>query len=188
MNRNKRYVALTFAFVICLLTLTACSAKKRDALQIFSAGHNDEYLSAAKKDFSNVGWSNARYLDYTDGALEYSHEYNGGIATVKIGGVGDGTRYVVVISEDEKILNSEPIEGKRYSVFVYDNGSDDIKISMRYNVGTTDNSVVKGNVTAGEFAYNNSLDIAASEISDPSERAGLIFNALYEALVDIEGK
>lgn len=188
MNRIKQYVVLILAFVICLLTLPACSAKKGDALQMFSAEYSEEYMTAAKKHFSHVGWSNTKYSDYTDGALEYSHKYNGSIVTMKIGGVSDDTRYVVVISEDEKILNSEPLEGKRYSVFVYDNGSDDIRISMRYSVGTTENCVVKGNVTSGEFAYNNSLDIAASETSDASKRADLIFNALYEALVNIEGK
>lgn len=181
MNKTIRYIALILAAIVCLFSCTACSSKKGDGLQMFSSGHSEEYINAAKKHFSNVGWSNA---NYTDGALEYSH----GAVSAKIGGIDDDTRYLVVISEDEGILTSEPIDGKRYSVFVYDNGRDDIKISIHYCVGTTENCVVKGNVVSGEFAYNNSLNIKASEVSDPTERAVFIFNALHEALVDIEGK
>ncbi len=188
MNRLKQVAVLLPVFMVCLFTLTACSAKKSGKVQIFSGEHHEEYMNAAKEHFSKVGWSNADYMDYTDGPTEYSHEYNGGTATIRIGEIGDDTRYVVIISEEEEILNREPIEGKRYTCFVCDNGSDDIKISMRYNVGSTDNCVVKGKVTSGEFAYNNSLDIAASGISDASERAALIFNALYEQFVEIEGK
>lgn len=185
MNRSIRYIALILAAIVCLFSCTACSSKKEDRLQMFSSGHSEEYMNAARKHFLNIGWSNS---DYTDGALEYSHEYNGGAVNIKIGGIDDDTRYVVVISEDEGILTCEPIDGKGYSVFVYDNGSDDIKISIHYCVGTTENCVVKGNVVSGEFAYNNSLTIKASEVSDPEERAVFIFNALHEALVDIEGK
>lgn len=177
MNRSKRYAVLILAFVVCLLALTGCASKKAGLVMIYSAEHLEEYTDAATKHFSAIGWSKGNYAN--DNLSEPTQ-----VGNVRI----DPPRYAVVISEEEEILDSEPIEGKLYSIFVYDNGSDDIKITMCYSVGTTDNCVVQGNVTSGEFAYNNSLDIAASGNSDASKRASLIFNALYEALVDIEGK
>lgn len=177
MNRFKRYAVLILTFVVCLLALTGCASKMAGRVMIYSAEHLEEYADAAKKHFSGIGWTKGNYAN--DNLSEPTQ-----VGNVRI----DPPRYVVVISEEEEILDSEQIEGKLYSIFVYDNGSDDIKITMCYSVGTTDNCVVQGNVTSGEFAYNNTLDITASGISDASKRASLIFNALYKALVDIEGK
>lgn len=184
-GNHRNWITAAILLLALLVTLTGCSGKKKDALQIFSAENNDAYMEAAKNHFSSVGWSNA---DYTEEAHQISREYNGGTATMTFGGIRDDTRYVIVISEDEAILDSVPVEGKRFTAFVYDNGSDDIKITMCYCVGTTDNCVVKGNVTSGEFAYTNDISIAASEITDVSKRAGLLFDGLYKAFVDVEGK
>ena len=142
MKRIKRYVAVILIVMFCAAALTACSAKKEGMLRIFSAEQSaDVYMNAAKKHFSNYGWEN-----FADDVHEISKKLNGEtVVSGTSGGIrmSNDARYVVVVSEDEEILNSERIEGKRFSFFVYDNGNDDIRISMKYCVGTTDNCVVK---------------------------------------------
>ena len=172
---KKRFIGIVLSLIICLITFTGCS-KKGDVLSIYSRDHSEEYREAAKKHFRTVGWSNGNYLDDD---LDNPKQ----IGNISI----EPPRYVVVISDDKAIINSEPIPGKRYSIFVYDNSRDDITISIIYKVGTTDDCVVKGNVTSGEFTYNDTLYIRSSGITDPVERAALIFDTLIEELIDIEG-
>lgn len=185
MNRLKRVAWLVLVCVFCACALAACSSKKDGGLTIFSDDNGDAYQTAALKHFSNVSWAKTEFMD---APLELVRENNGSVSTMRIGGISENTRYVVVISDAEEVLDRSPIEGKRYSVFVYDNGNDDIKVSLRYNVGTTENCVAKGNVVSGEFVIDQSLVIPASEVSDSSKRADVIFDTLYAKLVDIEGK
>ena len=167
-------VRKTVALILCvcaLLTLSACSAKKSAKLQICSAAQQEEYLKAAKKHFSNVGWTRADLPEDAPGAVS-----------------GDDTRYAVIISENEDVLGLEAVEGKRYTILVCDKPGSDVRICMRYCVGTTDRCVVKGNVVEGEMSFNRDMTLSGTAASNASERAGLIFDIIYQTLVDIEGK
>lgn len=184
MSKKQRSITLVAICIISLFVLAACSSKKGDALQIFSDEYAEEYQSAAREHFSKVNWTRA---DYFGNPEEHNVSLENGTLSLEIGTISDDTRYVVVISGEEEILDRDPLEGKRYTVYVYDNGTDDIRISMRYSVGTTDNCVVKGNVVDGEVTVNRTIELSGSGTADTSDRAALIFNALYTALVDIEG-
>lgn len=177
MNKLKRYIGLIGICMICLLVLTACSSKKSDFIKIYASENLDDYREAAKKRFSSVGTSNGNYKkDNLDEPMD-------------VGGITfDPPRYVVVISDEREILDSKPINGKRYSIFVHDTGDENITISMHYLVGTTDNCVVKGNVTSGELSYNRTLYINAPANLTASERAEFIIDSIYDAIVDVEGK
>lgn len=176
-------------FVICLvclsLAMVGCSSRKAAPMKIFSDDKGDEYQTAALKHFSNVSWAK---MDFMDAPLELIRENNGSVSTVKIGGIEEDTRYVVVITDDSAVLTRSPFEGKRYSVFVYDNGRGDIKISLHYHVGAPENSVLEDDVMSGDLQIEHGIVIPATEVSDPSKRAEVIFDTLYEKLVDIEGK
>ena len=112
MKRTCRFAALILALAFCALALAGCSSKKGGGMQIYSAGNSKEILSAAKKHFSGVSWTEADPSGKLDEALK---------------SVGDSTRHVVVISGDKSILNRERVPGKRYTFYVYDDGSGDKK-------------------------------------------------------------
>lgn len=177
-------IILAAAMAAAVLALTSCSAKKEAKIQIYSDAHYEEYTSAAKEHFSSVGWSKIEYMGEEQ---VYEKQSENGSVSVRIG-LTDGTRYVVVIGADEAILGSAPAEGQRFTFNVFDDGAGDIKITALYKAGTTENCVVQGSIQSGEMAVEETADIAAAGVSDPAERAKLIFEAIYSILVRTEGK
>ena len=172
------------AALAAVLVFAACSAKKEAKIQIYSDDHAEEYMNAAKEHFTGVGWSKSEYIGEEQ---VYEQQSENGSVSVKIG-LTDSTRYVVVIGTDEQILASAPAEGQRFTVNVFDDGSGDIKLAVRYKAGTTENCVVPGAVQDGEMAVDETADVAVAGVTDPAERAKLIFDAIYTILVRIEGK
>ena len=168
MKKVRRITALLLCIAV-MFTLTACSSKKSAKLQIFSNLSKQEgYTNAAKKHFSNVSWTGSDSVSASD--------------------LSDDTRYVVLIQNGEDVLSIEPIEGKRFTVLVYDKEGENIRITMRYCVGTTDNCVVKGNVVDGEMSFNRDMTLAETASADASKRAETIFNVIYQTIVDVEGE
>ncbi len=181
----KRFAALALAVLSFLVAFSACSSEQKGSVHIFSDNYAKEYQKAAGTYFSGAGWTKLSYFENPTVMTVPGENY---VRTIELGTIGEGVRYVVVVSADEAILESDPAEGKRFTVFVYDNGNDDIKMVIRYNAGTTDNCVITGALTDGQVSCKQTLEVSASAVSDVSERADLIFVALYNKLVEIEGE
>lgn len=174
--------ALLLALVLCAATLTSCGVRN-ESVMIFAASDSDMYLDAAKPYFKNTAFS---ILDSLDKPERHELEYGNGITqTFDIGVIEDDTLCVVIISSDEAILEREAPDGKHITFNVWDNGTDNIKIGMRYFAGDTDRCVTKGNLDSGEIAANTVSELDSSGVTDKKKRAGFIFNAIDVNLKDI---
>ena len=171
MKNNKLWVGLIVS-ILCVTVLSGCGNSKGssnngvvgDKLIIYSSDHSEDYLSAAKKYFNADSKESS---DPVNDSLE---------------GIGGDVGYVAIISDDESVLDHEQIEGRRYTVNVFDDGRSNLKVCIRYSVGTTDNCVTKGNLESGETSLNNSFEIKADGITDYKQRADFIFKNVSEQI------
>ena len=173
MKNNKLWISLIIG-LLCIVVFSGCGNSKEsnngavgDQMMIYSSDHSEEYLTAANKYFD------ADWKESTDPVNESLED------------IGNDVGYVAIISDNESVLNHAQIEGRRYTVNVFDNGSSNLKVSIRYSVGTTDNCVTKGNLESGETSLNNSFEIKADGITDYKQRADFIFKNVSEQIKKI---
>ena len=183
--KNMREILVLVLCAVLLCTLSACSSKRAGKVHIFSEDHQAEYEKAAKDLFSTVEWTKA---DFLDSIGDQMGELEDGSTALKLDAIGADDKFVVIIGGSADLLEREGAGGKRYTVYVVDDGSSDLQFSMRYRVGTTENSVFKGNTIEGEMSVNRAFTVTASGVTDPAERAKLIFSALNEMVTKTEGK
>ena len=169
-------IMIVLCIIVCIVILTACSSKKTEPMKIYTDIHSDEYLKAAGNDFSKVSSEPMASLDRS--------------AT-------SDARYIVVISDNEEILEQPKIEGKNFTINVFDDGEDQLKVAFTYLAGTTENSVVKGAIVSGEVSATRTVDITPTNRSDSanpvymtdiSKRAQLLFHQIGSILESIEEK
>ncbi len=172
----SKKIMIVIEIIICIVIFTACSSKKTEPMKIYTDIHSDEYLKAAGNGFSKVSLESMKSLDRS--------------AT-------SDARYLVIISDDEEILKQPKIEGKNFTINVYDDGEDQLKVAFAYLAGTTDNCVVKGAIVSGEVSATRTVDITPTNRSDSanpiymtdiSKRAELLFHQIGSILESIEGK
>ena len=163
MKTIRRILVLALCAAL-LLALSGCSSGRSGKMNLYADGNKEEILKAAKEKFSTVEWAESE------------------------GAVGEDDKYVVRIGSGSGTTEQEAKDGKRYSVYVKDDGSGDIIMAIRYRVGTTENCVFKGNVVDGEMDINRTVTITADGETDTAKRAGLIFSTLDAMMKEIEGK
>ena len=72
---------------------------------------------------------------------------------------------------------------------VSDNGGSNVRVDIAFTSGAQSENptIVNPNVLSGLFSINQGLDLALNE-SDSKSRAKTIAAAIYQKLVEIEGK
>lgn len=162
--KHSKIKLFTLCIMLGMLLLSACGGDGKKKMLIFGSGRSEEYLKGAEKYF------NAEWRETADPAHAQPEE------------IGDA-RYVVFISDDSSVTIHPQLEAPCYTLNVYDPGNGDINVSALYYLGTTAICVTKGNVSDGMLRREQAFTIDAANISDPTERAKLIFNAIKEEIV-----
>lgn len=170
MRKMKRIAALVLIFVM-ILTTASCGKKGSGGVSnkmiIYAADHSVEYLSSAKQYFD------ASFVTSSD-------PLNEALSSDKDIG------YVAVISSDEGILKRAPTDGRQFTALVFDDGSSNIKVALKYRMGTTDKCVAKGSVSGGALLLTNSFEINASGVDDYAKRAEFIFKNVSEQAAKVK--
>lgn len=162
----RKYIAGIMVLSMVLLFSGCGGVKKLDQPAILKTEgvDHEEYLQAAKNYFSDMT------------------NFDAGEPTI-----AEDSRYIMLASETEDILNTEKFEGKRFTILIHDSGQENVMVILKYTIGTTENSIKKGSVVNGEMTFNDKLAISLKDV-EQKDRAKTIFMTIYNRLLEIEKK
>ncbi len=159
-TKKTKVKALILLVTAMLLTVSCGQEKKSPALLMVTPDKIDVYLNGFK-----------RYFDIVNKASDA-----GKWIAIQ--------RYTIIVNRDKP-----ESQNGCFLINILDDGSNNVHVDFAYTVGaqTEDATVVNPNMLSGHISVSKGINLVLNE-SDATLRAQKIAAAIYQTLVEIEGK